>query len=191
MAFPLLAAAFAFAYWHASQTRGGLDLTMSSNQTDSTGTKIDMESGLAEGAAAPRFSTHLLNAETISLDQFKGKKIIVNLWASWCPPCVEEMPSLIAFAKTAGVPVIAISADSSWDAVVAAFKKNGWGDVSKSPLKVAIDTDGATAKAFGTSQFPETFAIDGSGAIARKFIGAIDWNSNEIREWIKTFGGQK
>lgn len=131
------------------------------------------------GSAAPDF-TITDSQHTVSLSQFRGKPVMVNFWASWCPPCVEETPSLVELQKLVGdkVTIIAISEDSD-DAPYKQFVRDHQVDL------LTVRDNQRTNERYGTFKFPETFVIDRDGKIVRKFIGATDWTNPEIVEYLK------
>ncbi len=134
------------------------------------------------GNAAPSFT--ITDAErTVSLNQFHGKPVVLNFWASWCQPCIEETPSLIEMQKLVGdkVTVLAISEDSD-DAAYKQFIRDHEVDL------LTVRDGQRTNELYGTFKFPETFIIDGNGKIVRKFIGATDWTSPDIVDYLKKLG---
>jgi cytochrome c biogenesis protein CcmG, thiol:disulfide interchange protein DsbE len=133
------------------------------------------------GDAAPNFALPTLKGETLRLSDYRRQVVVLNLWATWCPPCVEETPSLKKFADqmaSRGVAVVSISVDEDAKAL-ADF-------VSKYDLTypVARDPDQAVASRYGTFKFPETYILDEDGRIADKFIGAVDWQDPRISEFV-------
>src|SRR3989338_7970354 len=122
------------------------------------------------GSVAPQFTLKDINGKEVSLSSFKGKVIILDFWATWCPPCREEIPDFIALQKeygTKGLQVIGISVDKDKDALVKFYKDNGM----NYPV---VLTDGAVeAKYGGIRGIPTTFIIDRTGKIAKKYVGAI------------------
>lgn len=131
------------------------------------------------GSAAPDF-TVTDSQRTVVLSQFRGKPVVLNFWATWCPPCVEEMPSLVQLQKQLGnkVTIVAVSEDAD-DAAYKQFVRDHNVD-----LLTVRDTQRNTNEAYGTFKFPETFVIDRDGKIVRKFIGATDWTSPDIVAYL-------
>lgn len=117
---------------------------------------------------------------TVTLDQFKGKVVVLNFWASWCPPCVEETPSLVELQKLVGpnVTILAVSEDSD-DSAYKQFIRDHQVDI------LTVRDGKKTNELYGTFRYPETFVIDRSGKIVRKFIGATDWTNPEIVDYLK------
>jgi peroxiredoxin len=131
------------------------------------------------GSAAPDF-TITDSEHTVALNQFKGKPVLLNFWATWCAPCVGEMPDLVKLQKQLGdkVTIVAVSEDSD-DKAYKQFIR----DHNISLLTVR-DVKQNTNELYGTFKFPETYVIDRNGKIVKKFIGAADWNSPEIVNYL-------
>jgi len=131
------------------------------------------------GSAAPDF-TITDSQRTVSLQQFRGKPLVLNFWATWCPPCVEEMPSLVQLHKLLGdqVTILAVSEDAD-DSAYKQFIRDHNIDL------LTVRDQHHTNEIYGTFKYPETFIIDRNGKIVRKFIGATDWTSPDIVEYLK------
>ena len=117
----------------------------------------------------------------VALNQFRGQVLVLNFWATWCPPCVEELPSLMTMQnrmKGSGVVVLAISVDVDGNAYHRFLKEH---DVS---LLTVRDPDEKVSKVYGTSGWPETFIIDRQGIVRRKFVGPVDWTSPEVMQFL-------
>jgi cytochrome c biogenesis protein CcmG/thiol:disulfide interchange protein DsbE len=129
------------------------------------------------GEYAPDFTLPVLVGGSpapnpIHLYEHRGHVVLVNFWASWCPPCVEETPSLeklSAQLQPMGVEVIAVSVDQD-PAALAKFIAN-----YHLSFPVALDPDQTVASTYGTSVFPETYILDRQGRVAEKIIGGRDW----------------
>jgi peroxiredoxin len=136
------------------------------------------EEPAVEGKLAPDFTLQDLSGRPVQLSTLKGKVVLVNFWATWCPPCREEVPSLLRLNRAMqGKPfqMLAISIDEGGkNAVNDFFKKLG------SALPALLDTDGAVAKRYGTTGVPETFVIDTKGVIMKKVVGGLDWSAPEV-----------
>jgi cytochrome c biogenesis protein CcmG, thiol:disulfide interchange protein DsbE len=132
------------------------------------------------GTPAPDFTVH--NADrTVVLSQFKGQIVVLNFWATWCPPCIEEMPSLVQMQqrmKAKGVTVLAVSVDVDEKSYHQFLK-----DHNVNLLSVR-DGDGKSNALYGTFKFPETYIIDRNGIVQRKFIGAVDWTGPDVIEYL-------
>jgi len=134
-----------------------------------------------QGELAPEFSFKDQSGKELSLAQLRGKVVLVNFWATWCPPCVEEMPSLQQLQRRmANKPfeLVALSVDDSWEAVNRFMKDNGFA------LPVYADFDKRASTLYGTSMWPETYIVDKKGKIAYKVVGAKDWTSSEVLKFL-------
>lgn len=132
------------------------------------------------GSNAPDFTVQDSD-HTVALNQFRGQVVVLNFWATWCPPCIEETPSMVHMQerlKNKGVVVIAVSIDEDNDAYHKFLK-----DYSVNMITVR-DEARKTSSLYGTFGWPETFIIDRKGIIQRKFIGPVDWSSPEVTDYL-------
>ena len=131
------------------------------------------------GSAAPDFTVKD-DARSVSLHDLKGKIVLLNFWATWCPPCVEEMPSLVALQGKMKdkVTVLAISVDVDEGAYKKFLKDHGV------DLLTVRDPDEKSNTLYGTFKYPETYVIDRDGVVRRKFIGPVDWTSPDIIQYL-------
>lgn len=132
------------------------------------------------GTPAPGFTVQDSDRK-VSLDEFRGKVVVLNFWATWCPPCIEEMPSLVQMQqrmKSKGVEVVAVSVDADQGAYQSFLKEHSI------TLLTVRDPDQKSNNLYGTFKFPETYIIDRQGVLRRKFIGAIDWGTPEIVDYL-------
>jgi cytochrome c biogenesis protein CcmG, thiol:disulfide interchange protein DsbE len=132
------------------------------------------------GSQAPDFTVQ--DSQTkVTLSQFRGQVVVLNFWATWCAPCVEEVPSLVEMQrrmKSKGVTVIAVSVDVDENAYKQFVKDHNVN------LLTVRDPDQKSNQLYGTFKFPETYVIDRKGIMRRKFIGAVDWTDPEITEFL-------
>ena len=132
------------------------------------------------GSSAPDFTLQDSD-RTVALNQFRGQIVVLNFWATWCEPCVEEMPSLVEMQrrmKAKGVTVVAVSIDENESAYRSFLKQHGV------DLLTVRDPAQKTPALYGTRGWPETFIIDRNGVTRRKFIGAVDWTEPEITDFL-------
>jgi len=131
------------------------------------------------GSQAPDFTVKDSD-RTVSLHDLRGKPVVLNFWTTWCPPCVEEMPSLVQLQRRMGprITVLAVS----WDASESEYHK--FLRDYKIDLLTVRDPEKKTSDLYGATGQPETFIIDASGTLRRKFIGPVAWNNPEIIEYL-------
>jgi len=131
------------------------------------------------GSVAPDFTVSD-GQKTVKLSQFRGKPVLLNFWATWCSPCVQEVPALVALQQQMGdrVTIVAVSMDVDEDAYKAFTAKRMPG------LLTVRDPDHKSSALYGTYAYPESFLIGKDGKIQRKFIGAVDWNSPEMLDYF-------
>jgi len=129
------------------------------------------------GDSAPDFSITTDSGRTITAASFGGKLLVLNFWATWCPPCVEELPSLNEFANRfakAGVVVLGISVDSD-EKIYRDFLAR-----ARVSFLTARDPDRKISADYGTFKYPESYIIDGKGKVLRKIISNQDWMSDRV-----------
>jgi cytochrome c biogenesis protein CcmG/thiol:disulfide interchange protein DsbE len=132
------------------------------------------------GTAAPDFTIQDSDRK-VALSDFHGKVVVLNFWASWCAPCVEEMPSLLQLQqrfKDKGVAVVGVSIDVDGDAYHRFLKDY------KIDFLTVRDPDQRTSNLYGSFKWPETYVIDRNGIVRRKFIGAVEWSQPEIVDFL-------
>jgi cytochrome c biogenesis protein CcmG, thiol:disulfide interchange protein DsbE len=141
------------------------------------------------GATAPDF-TLTDSDHTVALRDYRGKIIVLNFWTTWCPPCIEELPSLMQMQKRLAprVVVLAVNTDESERAYKQFLVRHNVDlltvrDAEAGSARLDNKT-GGSAKLYGTTGQPETFIIDASGIVRRKFIGPVDWTSREITDYL-------
>jgi peroxiredoxin len=134
-------------------------------------------------APAPDFTVQDAGRR-VSLHDFRGKVVVLNFWATWCPPCVDEMPSLVALQTKPEVKdkvqVFAVSLDQD----EGAYKKF-LSDYRINILTIR-DPSQESTRPYATTGFPETFIIDANGILRRKFIGPVDWTKPEIIAYLQS-----
>jgi peroxiredoxin len=132
------------------------------------------------GSTAPDFTVQ--DAQTrVTLSQLHGQVVVLNFWATWCAPCVEEVPSLVEMQrrlKGKGVTVLAVSVDVDDNAYRHFVTDHGLS------LLTVRDPDQKSNALYGSFKFPETYIIDRNGVMRRKFIGAVDWTTPEITDFL-------
>lgn len=130
--------------------------------------------GIQRGNMAPDFSLTTTEGEVIKLSNLRGKKVIVNLWATWCPPCRAEIPDMQAFYeanKDNGVVILGVNltaTETSLENVAAFVKTYGM------TFPVLLDVDKEVGSQFQAISIPTSYIIDSRGVIREKFIGPMD-----------------
>ena len=133
---------------------------------------------LQTGTPAPDFIVND-GATSVHLADYRGKVVLLNFWASWCGPCIEELPSLLDLHHSdPRVVMLAVSVDEDPDAYASFIRQRHM------DLITVRDPAEHAASLFHTSMWPETYAIDRQGIIRRKFVGATDWSDPEIRRFL-------
>jgi len=132
---------------------------------------------IASGDRAPEFRLAAPGNRFVSLSELRGRVVMVHFWATWCPPCVEELPTLDKLyraMKGQDFEMLAISVNEEGAGAVMPFMQK-----YQSNLPVLFDTDKSIANLYGTFKFPETYIIDRQGIVRYKAIGPRDWTDPE------------
>jgi peroxiredoxin len=133
------------------------------------------------GDSAPEFTIATDSGRTVSIPNFGGKILVLNFWASWCPPCVEETPSMSRFAQeyaAKGVVVLGVSVDKDEKAYNAFLQKFKPAFLTARELKTHED--------YGTFMYPETYIIDTNGKVLRKYAEEVDWLAPDTIKYINS-----
>jgi len=129
------------------------------------------------GDEAPDFSLMSEGGRPIQLKDLRGKFVILNFWATWCGPCVEELPSLNRFAQRFAqqdVVVLGVSVDDN----AAAYEK--FLQAAGVRFTTVRDPERKTPRLYGTFKYPESYFIDRKGKVVQKIIGPADWSNPEL-----------
>jgi cytochrome c biogenesis protein CcmG/thiol:disulfide interchange protein DsbE len=142
------------------------------------------------GDTAPNFTLTAENGKQYTPRDFRGKVLVLNFWASWCPPCIQEMPSLNEFQKmfaADGVVVLGVSVDRSeknYRAMLKSFKV---------VFPTVRDPEENVSYKYGTYKVPESYIIDRNGKVVRKFVGLPEqdgvskmWTDPEIVGFVRS-----
>jgi thiol-disulfide isomerase/thioredoxin len=133
---------------------------------------------------APDFSLLDLQGKRQRLSELRGKVVLLNFWATWCPPCVEELPSLVALRRLLvreDFALITVNVDESAAVLGDFFAKQ---KDRLETLPVLLDSSRRVPASYGTTKFPETFLIDRQGVARYKFIYKRDWSTPAARACI-------
>ena len=135
------------------------------------------------GFPAPNFTFPGLDGKGVSLTDYRGKVVFLNIWATWCGPCKQEMPSmerLYKALKGGDFEILAVSIDTMGAKAVAPFMKE-YG----LSFPALLDTGGTIQRLYGTTGIPETFIINKEGIIEQKIIGSRDWAAPEAIRFFR------
>ena len=145
------------------------------NERDST---VPSTKQIQVGFPAPNFTFPDLNGQQVSLSDLRGKVVLVNIWATWCPPCRQEMPSiqkLYERFKGENFEILAVSIDSTGREVVAPFMRT-----MNLTFPALLDPGENIRPLYGVTGVPESFIIDKEGIVVEKIIGPIDWATPKV-----------
>ena len=144
------------------------------------GPKMDV--GPKVDVPAQDFELRTLKGDYVKLSDYRGKVVFLNIWATWCPPCREEMPSMESlYRRLKGRPfeMLAVSIDREGEKAVRPFAaKYGL------TFPVLLDPESKTYRLYGLTGVPETFIVDKNGMVVKKVIGAQYWVK---KEWLDYF----
>lgn len=135
---------------------------------------------------AKEFTLTTLDGDPVHLADLRGKTVFLNFWATWCPPCVEELPSMVALrAALAGYDfeILAVSEDESPEDV-----RRFFGGVMPD-FPVVMDQDQRVTREWGTFKFPETYVVDPEGRVRAKFAGPRKWDTPDSIAYFQSLSG--
>ena len=135
------------------------------------------------GDSAPSFAIAADGGRSVSVSNFGGKVLVLNFWATWCAPCVQEIPSLNQLQtrfRDRGLVVLGISVDkdeTAYKQFVNRFRLS---------FLTARDPDQKINNDYGTVQFPETYIIDAKGKVVNKIIGEANWTDDKMVSYVQS-----
>lgn len=138
----------------------------------------------SKGRPAPGTIFKDPDQKPVKLAAFAGKPILVNLWATWCAPCIKELPKLDQLAKSGGVQVLAVSQDSGPSASVKAFLQAH----GIATLKAYQDPSMGISGALGAEVLPTSILFDSKGREVWRYVGDFDWTSGEAARLLAEAG---
>jgi peroxiredoxin len=137
---------------------------------------------------APDFVLPDLTGQVVRLSQLKGKVVVLNIWATWCPPCRKEMPTMeLLYQKMKGADFVMLAASQDVDG------KNAVGPYLQErglTFPVLLDISGEVGKKYGVTGYPETFIIDRQGTIVHRHIGYNDWSQPSVETALRRLADQ-
>jgi peroxiredoxin len=142
---------------------------------------------ISVGQVVPDFTLKDLEGRSGNLSDYRGKVVFLNFWATWCPPCREEMPAmerLNAVFEGKEFVMLAVNVEKDLEPVRAFLSQN------PHSFAVLLDQQASVQNAYGVFRFPETFLLDKEGRLVERFLGARDWSSVEFMKRISSMTGQ-
>jgi len=144
----------------------------------------ESQAPVAAGSQAANFKLEKLDGTTLSLESLRGKVVFLNIWATWCEPCREEMPSMQTlyddFKGNKDFVMLAVSQDVKGRAAVAPYvAKNGY------HFTILLDPENTIGETYDVSGVPETFIIDRKGQIVAHHMGAFDWSRPDVKDALQ------
>ena len=146
-----------------------------------------VEADELDGSPAIGFKLPARGGGQFDLGSLRGKLVLVNFWATWCPPCREEMPSLTQLAKgfdPSTLEVVAVSVDEGWPQI------DQFLAMPTTPFRVVLDQGARVSRAWGTSKFPETYLVDREGRVRLKFVGPRNWSDRNVAVLLQSYGAR-
>lgn len=139
-----------------------------------------------EGDMAPDYT--LTDMAGLQQSLPRGKVVLLNFWATWCPPCRDEMPSMVELHKrlhAGGLEIVAASVDKDMGKLNSFVREYGL------PFQVLKDMDKVVSLGYGVVRYPETFLIDRTGKVRFHLIGAVNWTDPTVLKAIQTMLAEK
>jgi cytochrome c biogenesis protein CcmG/thiol:disulfide interchange protein DsbE len=146
------------------------------------------------GTRAPAFEARDLEGRPVSLEELRGEVVLLNVWATWCAPCLQEMPSMERLHRELGprgLRVVAVSVDGAPGALSPGGDPAEFARDLGLTFSVWHDPSGDVQRAYRTTGVPESFLIDRDGVIQRKVIGATEWDEGAHPEHIRRLLGAR
>jgi len=131
---------------------------------------------------APDFEVVRQDGSRVRLSSLRGKVVFVNFWATWCPPCREEMPDLEKLTESMSkVPfeLVAVSADESWQEIQTFLAGN------PTKMLIGLDPEKSISHAWGTEKFPESYVVDRRGIMRLRFVNVQPWTDERIQRYLE------
>jgi thiol-disulfide isomerase/thioredoxin len=148
-----------------------------------------MDADQLRAVPAPPFSLPDRAGMAVDLSAYRGKVVLLNFWATWCPPCRDEEPSLRQLASAmdpAKFQLVAVSVDEAgWAAIDRFFAGN------PPPYAVALDQNARISQLYGTTRYPESYLVDSSGTLRLKFTGPRNWTDPAVFTLLSSYGAAK
>ena len=137
---------------------------------------------ISVGDEAPAFALASDTGKSIQLQDFRGRFVVLNFWATWCPPCIDELPSLNRFQQAfaaRGVVVLGVSVDEDAAAYRRFLERVGVGFLT------VRDPQRKVSHTYGTYKYPESYFVDREGKVVQKIIGKADWTDPQMLDYME------
>jgi thiol-disulfide isomerase/thioredoxin len=147
-----------------------------------------VEADQMDGKPAFNFRLPARGGGEVDLSSLRGKTVLVNFWATWCPPCREEMPSLSRLAQSfdpQSFEVVTVSVDDGWEPIEKFLA------APRTPYRVALDEGAKVSRTYGTTKFPESYLVDRDGKLRLKFVGPRNWTDPNVATLLQEFGARR
>lgn len=160
-----------------------LGLTRADSHADLSQRVVEAAALPRVGGLAPDVTLKTLRGKTVALSDYRGKVVLLNFWATWCPPCRAEMPSMERLSRifpAADFVMLAVNVEPDGDQTVPAF-------LARRPhsFPVLLDIEATAQNAYQVYRFPETFIISREGVILNHVIGAREWDDAKVVEYLR------
>lgn len=136
---------------------------------------------LGIGSKAPEFTLKDQNGRRVNLSDYQGKAVFLNFWATWCPPCIDEMPAMETLNekfRDRKFQMLAVSVDVNWNAIQDFYKQYGLN------IPTLLDPGRQVSSRYKVFKFPETYIIDRNGIIIHKKVGPERWADPQVLAWM-------
>lgn len=165
---------------------GGFFVSWKNNADQKVSSNPILSLGEMENQGVPLFEEETITGEAFRLNDHRDKVVLINFWASWCAPCIDEFPSMLKLIEEfpKDVLLVAVSRDRTRqdiDSFLKAFPK-----ISGANIKIIWDQSGEIAKSYGVDRLPESFLAKKDLKLSRKIIGTIQWHTPDSVEFIKS-----
>lgn len=159
-----------------------------SEQAVSYEMNLNQDEGLAKGQIAPNFTLQTLSGETLTLSELKGKKVVLNFWASWCPPCKKEMPHLQKYyedeASEDNAVIVAVNLTHTERSLDEMKTVEQFVESFELTFPIPLMKEKGVDKLYQIMTIPSTFMIDAEGRIQHHIVGPLDQAA--IRDYVKS-----
>lgn len=170
---------------------GGFFIFWRKTEADRVAANPILSLGDLENKGLPEIQTQTISGAQFDLQNFKDKIVLVNFWASWCAPCIDEFPSMLKLLAEFPneMVLVAVSRDRTQEDIETFLK--AFPGIQRPNIHVIWDKQGTIAKAYGIDRLPESFLAKKGLKLSRKIIGSIPWHTNDSTEFIRSLLNQQ